>query len=54
MVIDYDHNPNITEEQRVQSLKESVQMALNEMWSLVDNNGKIDPKYLPVYDGGVS
>ena len=31
MIIDYDHNPNITEEQRLQSLKESVQMALNEL-----------------------
>lgn len=31
MIIDYDHNPNITEEQRLQSLKESVQMALYEL-----------------------
>lgn len=33
MIIDYDHNPNITEEQRLQSLKESVQMALDEIAS---------------------
>lgn len=31
MIIDYDHNPNVTDEQRLQSLKESVQMALNEI-----------------------
>lgn len=33
MIIDYDHNPNITEERRLQSLKESVQMALNDVES---------------------
>lgn len=33
MIIDYDHNPNITNEQRLQSLKESVQMALNDVES---------------------
>lgn len=33
MIIDYDHNPNITHEQRLNSLKESVQMALNEVGS---------------------
>lgn len=31
MVIDFDHNPNLTPEQKLQSLKESVQMALDEM-----------------------
>lgn len=30
MIIDFDHNPNATQEQKLQSLKESVQMALNE------------------------
>lgn len=30
MIIDYDHNPNLTYDQKLQSLKESVQMALNE------------------------
>jgi hypothetical protein len=38
MIIDYDHNPNITEEQRLQSLKESVQMALNELASLAESH----------------
>lgn len=31
MVIDFDHNPSLTPEQKLQSLKESVQMALDEM-----------------------
>lgn len=31
MIIDYDHNPNITEEQRLQSLKESVQRMGDEL-----------------------
>lgn len=34
MIIDYDHNPAVSVDQKVQSLKESVQMALNE----VDSN----------------
>ena len=31
MIIDYDHNPNITDEQRLKSLKESVQMMYDEL-----------------------
>ena len=31
MIIDYDHNPSATYDQKLQSLKESVQMALNEV-----------------------
>ena len=31
MLIDYDHNPALTEDQKLQSLKESMQMALNEL-----------------------
>lgn len=31
MILDYDHNPNISEEKRLQSLKESVQRALDEI-----------------------
>lgn len=31
MIIDYDHNPNIDGEKRLQSLKESVQRALDEI-----------------------
>ena len=34
MIIDYDHNPALTEDQKLQSLKESVQMAYDE---LIDN-----------------
>lgn len=30
MIIDYDHNPSLTVDQKLQSLKDSVQMALNE------------------------
>lgn len=41
MIIDYDHNPYITDEQRLQSLKESVQMALNELAS-DRNSDRID------------
>lgn len=33
MIIDYDHNPALTVDQKLQSLKESVQMALNEAGS---------------------
>lgn len=33
MIIDYDHNPGLTFDQKLQSLKESVQMALNEIGS---------------------
>lgn len=33
MIIDYDHNPNIDGEKRLQSLKESVQRALDEVSS---------------------
>lgn len=31
MIVDYDHNPNIDGEKRLQSLKESVQRALDEV-----------------------
>ena len=33
MIIDYDHNPNIDGEKRLQSLKESVQRALDEVYN---------------------
>lgn len=33
MIIDYDHNPKLSYDQKLQSLKESVQMALNEAGS---------------------
>lgn len=31
MIIDYDSNPALTTDQKLQSLKESTQMALNEI-----------------------
>ena len=31
MIIDYDHNPALTVDQKLHSLKDSVQMALNNM-----------------------
>ena len=39
MIIDYDHNPRLTYDQKLQSLKESVQMALNEV-AHTNTNGK--------------
>ena len=30
MIIDYDHNPALTTDQKLQSLKESTQMAIDE------------------------
>lgn len=36
MIIDYDHNPNATTDEKLQSLKESVQMALNEVTDTID------------------
>lgn len=33
MIIDYDHSPSASYERKLQSLKESVQMALNEVGS---------------------
>lgn len=36
MVIDFDHNPSLTPEQKLQSLKESVQMALDEMTDKIE------------------
>ena len=41
MIIDYDHNPNVTDEQMLQSLKESVQMALNEIDAELDELRKL-------------
>lgn len=31
MIIDYDHNPALPTDQKLQSLKESTQMAIDEM-----------------------
>lgn len=40
MIIDYDKNPNITEEQRLRSFKESVQRALSEI-DMIINGGSV-------------
>ena len=37
MIIDYDHNPNASVDQKLQSLKESVQLALNEIVTALNN-----------------
>lgn len=42
MIIDYDHNPHLTGDQKLQSLKESVQMALNE----AETKASVKPKYV--------
>lgn len=31
MIIDYDHNPALTVDQKLQSLRENTQMAIDEM-----------------------
>jgi len=36
MVIDYDRNPNLAPEQRIESLRENVQLALNEIQTQLD------------------
>lgn len=38
MLIDYDHSRNITEEQRLASLKRSVQMALDSIHNIIGAN----------------
>lgn len=42
MIIDYDHNPSLTVDQKLQSLKESVQMALNEIITEQYNKSEVD------------
>ena len=36
MIIDFDHNPALTTDQKLQSLKESMQMAVDEMTSAIE------------------
>ena len=46
MIIDYDRNPNLNTEQKLQSLIESVQMALDELASRcveIEKQSSIDP-----------
>lgn len=47
MIIDYDHNPKLTYDQKLQSLKESVQMALNE---IKDEQTEIERKLSKLQD----
>ena len=37
MIVDYDHNPRISDEQRLASLRDSMQIALNEIYNQLDN-----------------
>ena len=36
MIIDYDHNPNATTDDKLRSLKESVQLSMNEMVDTIE------------------
>lgn len=42
MLISYDKNPNLTEEQRLQSLINSIQMALNEIKDELEELKKVE------------
>lgn len=49
MLISYDKNPNLTEEQRLQSLITSIQRALNELQDKIkelEKEGENDANYL--------
>lgn len=50
MIIDYDHNPALTTDQKLQSLKESVQMALNEIITEQYNRAEVDKKISDIQD----
>ena len=50
MIIDYDHNPSLTVDQKLQSLKESVQMALNEVITEQYNKSEVDKKISDIQD----
>lgn len=50
MIIDYDHNPALTVDQKLQSLKESVQMALNEIITEQYNKSEVDKKISDIQD----
>ena len=50
MIIDYDHNPSLTVDQKLQSLKESVQMALNEIITEQYNKSEVDKKISDIQD----
>ena len=50
MIIDYDHNPSLTVDQKLQSLKESVQMALNEVITEQYNKSEVDKMISNIQD----
>lgn len=50
MIIDYDHNPSLTVDQKLQSLKESVQMALNEVITEQYNKSEVDKLISDIQD----
>lgn len=41
MIIDYDHNPALTEDQKLQSLVESIRLAFNEQQTQIEELKKI-------------
>ena len=49
MIIDYDHNPNIDGEKRLQSLKESVQRALG-CWIVLTERGDWNGETCPIIE----
>lgn len=50
MIIDYDHNPALTVDQKLQSLKESVQMALNEGPAESYSKAEVDRMLYEIWD----
>lgn len=54
MILDYDHNPNITEEKRLQSLKESVQRALDELQNVTSSTQKVTQEVTKVINNNTT
>lgn len=54
MILDYDHNPNITEEKRLQSLKESVQRALDELQNTSSSTQKVTQEVTKVINNNTT
>lgn len=53
MIVDYDHNPNIDGEKRLQSLKESVQRALDEVSNTDEKTTTIIQKVFELMNGRI-
>lgn len=56
MIIQYDRNPELAVDQKLQSLMDSIQLALDEINTLIGNESNelnketiIDPKVLSLY-----